>query len=557
MERKKKTGALQLEKYQVLILSIGMLNILGLASDMTLQGISYFGLTLYFYFVINGLTGSWITDYTAKYIKNKTARLQYTEGTHLWRAALLLTVLESLLVSGLLFLLAGPISRSLFLNERLSLCIRVLAPMLLVSGVYHALCGYLRGMGVGRCLKAVLLLQQILILFFSFGGSRLMKGYGEKVAALLQDQQIVYVYQAAGALGGVLLGMICGMLAAALFLLLFHSEFERMTQQDTSRTHERLGSHLKSAAAAGVFPALLNLSKRAFPLISYLLYLHTFVSGDTVELLEDSGLLFGIAVPAITLPVCVFLYLYYPMERQMALCLKNRDVRRYRDFLQTATTGIFLLPLSAGIIMAVLGEPFLKLILHECTAEQLLFLQLGGAFVPLLALSVLTNRSLFLLGYRKVSMLFAMISLLVQSVVCGILLAATELQEKTLFVSAAVYFLTDLVLTLVFLKKNIRFGFAYVRHMLINCVAALVSGFVISLLYRYVCSAWEVAAALFICIILYVLLYLTAFTMLKLLPAEMLVQIPGGRPAALYAGFFHTGHVSRVSHPDQDEEDAR
>ena len=148
----------------------------------------------------------------SKVVSSKVIRRQYKSAERVFQCAMVFAVCSG----GLLFLICEIFSN--FLASRMMLepmsapALKVLGPALLIVAVMGVFRGYFQGLGNMMPTAVSQILEQIFVLIGSIVGAYFLFGYGEKVGAILHNENYGPAYGAAGASLGPVIGAFVGLL---------------------------------------------------------------------------------------------------------------------------------------------------------------------------------------------------------------------------------------------------------------------------------------------------------------------------------------------------------
>lgn len=285
---------------------LGMIILLALGNMLGDNGIAYLAFALECFMLFWTLTGSKVADVLGKLLRARSARGQYKNADKLRRNALLLEGFAGLLGSLVLFACAGLLGEQLFGLTYSVEIIRILAPVVLLRTLVSVLLGYFQGEGTELPSVISYVMRPICILGFSILFVKLLGSYGQKVSALLRQENFTAMY------GG--MGVAAAILTAEALVLLFlflvyrgSRKKEKKTGGEGMRTTDTFGSQV-GILCAGMLPSVLTAILQQLPIWLGMFFFRGSV--EDVAALDDWGVLFGKYLPLVgilMLPACVFL----------------------------------------------------------------------------------------------------------------------------------------------------------------------------------------------------------------------------------------------------------
>ena len=148
----------------------------------------------------------------SKVVSAKMSKRQYKNANRAFQCAMIF----ALVAGGLTFLIVevfGDIIASKFILEPMSaMALKVLGPALLIVSVMGVFRGYFQGLGTMMPTAISQIIEQIFVLIASIAGAFILYNRGEKVGALLHNENYAPSYGAAGASLGPVIGSLIGLI---------------------------------------------------------------------------------------------------------------------------------------------------------------------------------------------------------------------------------------------------------------------------------------------------------------------------------------------------------
>lgn len=298
----------EIRKRQVEIGShvLEMVTLLVLGRILGDNGIVYIAFSVEAFLLFWTLTGGELREALGKMLRGKNARGQYRNAAMLKRNGLVLGGLTGILGGVAMFFCAAPLGESLFEISYCVVMIRILAPVVVLRTFSFILLGYFQGEGTEFPTVISCLMRQILIFGFALLFAGLLENYGQKVSALLKQNNFTAMY------GG--MGVALAILAAEALVLLFlflvyrgSRKLEKRGSGEGARITDTFGGQM-SALYSSLFPMILI---ALFEQLSVWIGMICYRRNVTLEEgLNDYGLFFGRYVPLmgiLLLPACALL----------------------------------------------------------------------------------------------------------------------------------------------------------------------------------------------------------------------------------------------------------
>lgn len=451
-------------------------------------GMGYYNTAYNFYNIILMISSFSIPAAISKVIAQKLALKEYRNAHRMFLCALGYVLVVGGIASLFLFFGAG-----LLVEAEVIPVLRVFAPTVFVYGILGVLRGYFQAHKSMAQTSVSQVLEQIANAIVSVGAAYLLIRSSFAAMEAPADREGKVLWGTRGAVGSAM-GTGAGVLVALLFMLgmyalnkkLIHGRIQRDRHEET----DSYGSILKTITLV-VTPFILStavyhlsstvnnvLYTRALPALKEL---------DTVEIHSRWGVFSGQAQTISNIPVAFASAMAAAMLPAVAQLTAAKKVGEARDKIGLAvkTTMIISIPCAVGLF--VLARPITSLLFRNTQeAENLAtgMLMALAVSVVFYALSTLNSQILQGLGRLNAPIINAGISLVLQTVVAGLLLFYTKLDLYSIAVANIVYSGAMCILNQISVRKAVGYRQEIPRTFLIPMLASAFMGAVAWAVYE-------------------------------------------------------------------------
>ncbi len=161
-------------------------------------GMGFFAVPLVLYYVVYTAFFNSLQSGIAKMVNIRNSKGINGNSRRIVKPALGYVVLVGLLITGIAYVVLQSVAVSVFKVTYPIPVIMILCVVLILNGIIDVLCGYHSGNGSEGVVTIINILKMILPIGFSLFIIRMFTGYGEKIAALLNNDVVVDAYAAMG-----------------------------------------------------------------------------------------------------------------------------------------------------------------------------------------------------------------------------------------------------------------------------------------------------------------------------------------------------------------------
>ncbi|MBE5851727.1 MAG: hypothetical protein E7299_02030 [Lachnospiraceae bacterium] len=535
--KRKKSHSNEIIEY--ILTSITVVNILLIAKSLGLHGIGYFAISMTFIYLVISFVSGWAGSFLTRYIKGRSTRKQYRNASNFFRGSLLAIGISSLVVTVVLVLFNNYVGKLLFKDIHIGLCICIAAPIVFLYSISVVFSGYFKGLGINR----PVLIYQIIRCFVTFTGSfyfmKITMNYGAKVSALLQNQEITYIYGAFGAIAGFVIGQFIGFITLFVFWILFHGEISRLIHSDTTRYSESILDCIRMISINGVVSGAKNVLFLCAPMINYILYLSFNKTTDGSFGIALGGCLFGIALPCMLFVIHLFMLWTQKSYKGMNTLIKNEDYTQIRNKHFNMILGLCTFGLFIAVSFAVLAPILIHGLSISLTESQNTFVSCFIACSVLVIGEIIHIRLNTLMNNKVFIYLASLLGFVIQTA-CFILgYKMLNMGIYSILFGTVVNTIVLNLLCIFRLGKRIRLGSASIRRLIMGLIVAFAGALVVLLIYQLFVKSINGIVLFLICFLPGFILYLLGMVFLQIIDYDEADQIPFGPVILQVARLLH------------------
>lgn len=464
-----------------------------------------------------------LPDAAEKLIRVRMSRGQYKSAGKIWKCALLYGMAAGVLTAGLLYLTAGVWMEKVFYVPYGTISLRLLIPSVALLAVTAVLQGCFQGMGSGMPTVVSKWVQVILAGTFAVFFCRKMMNYGEKAAALLQNQDMPSMYGSAG----VALGMTVGCIGSVFFLLIVYMGAGRgafRKNKEGIKAAENFGTAFRIFISA-MAPYMLGGFLLEFPMAAGI-FLFQKEQANIYLSVRNYGTFGGKYLMWLCLAVLPTVMGSLPLAGRLLSYMKKEENRQARDCFQV---GILWNMLSAGFVAA----------LFAATGFAGGLLRAGSISVLMVSLTVFFCCLLWENGRKKnvfLTLALGGICFILVSILC---LKITKGSVFSLVWGSLAQMLVMLMVCGFLVLRAFRFRVEWVRSVLFPLLSAAVSGIIMLLLGKVLIPALGNVVGTLICALIGMFTHLIMLLALKCGRERDLALLPGGRVLIKFGKILH------------------
>lgn len=469
--------------------------------------------------------GDGIVDVYAKMLRIRRKRGQFHDALAIKKRITFLQAFIGILFTVIIFLFADSIALKIFHLERAALIIRILAPVLLFRMFISILLGYFQSFGVYFIVSISFILRQLL--FWIFGRllceNRML--YGEKVAALLKNNDFIGMYGAMGLAISMVITELIILLALVIYYVLSEHNYDKKKMDKLLHKTEGLGETLGNYSYLNTNNILFGLLKRIFVLIPFIILSKN---------IDASGVFYGKFLVICSIPIMLMCSRYFLLYSRLVSVVRNHDNRMIRENIQTGIQYTWTVSLLVAVLLSVLApqitEAFFKgdVILKN-------YLQYGSVII--IVVSLLVFLCLVHLAHnRKIECVITMFITVILYYFIGNHMFAKEQKPEAIIYASIISLLIGVILlgAITIFLFNLRPDYITIFILPLICIG--VSGVIVLLMAKYMTPHIGNTISCIVGAILGTILYLAGLSLCRVFSESEIDRLYGpiGRKCLSY-----------------------
>ena len=469
----------------------------------------------------NGISGSF-----SKLLRYRRKRNQLQNVKAVKIRVTFVCLFFSIICSILLFICADKIALGIFHTKRAALIIRILAPLLPIHTMQALFCGYFQSFSVHMPIAVSCILRQVLFWISGnlLSGNRL--DYGQKVAALLKNDDYVGLYGAIGLCIALLITEIIITFSFLLFYLLSDKSADKIQFDRGLHKTESVGYTIRDLTLLNMPSAINGMIRRGFILIPFLLCIQAGVA----------GLYYGKLFVILSIPILLLCARFILLYSRMLSLIRNRDNRMTRDFIQTGIQYTWSVGLLMATLIAVLAPQFVNTFFSE---DILLISCLQKGAVLVLIIPLLIYFSMIHIAHsRKFEYTIILIITLIIHGILSKIMYHKEGNPESLLGAAIISLVIGLLLLGVLTIFQYGIRLEYVPVFLLPLICTGVTGIIVLLVAKYMTPHIGNQISMIIGTILGIVLYIASLGMCRVFSDLEMERIFGKFGRKLFSFVF-------------------
>ena len=500
------------------------------------RGMACFGMANEIYLVLAGAFSYGLAEAAALLVRYRVKRDQFKSAAKVLRGGLFIGGTIGVLLS-LLFLFFGHGFAKNVMNLPLAgLCVSLMAP----SMVFNVLTGVFRGYFKGNGSRVPEMHSQILHTIFLFTGGLIGAGllvkYGDKVSALLQNEDYAGAYGAMGAsIGFLTASVLCFLHALALFFLFRNKLKLQMSREMQKNTDTGLRIFSLLAGTGGLY-ILLWFCFQSLPLIDQSLFFTASKSAG--DMAGQWGTYYGKCLVVIGI-LCAVIDMICLLPIRRILISLDRDGQKIAGGkLATLVHQCAVLAVPAAVFLAVLAENVLDLLFKGNNRQAAGWLQLGSLII-VFSVFATVFMDILLKGRRmKYVVLVGAGALILHIITAEVLLRTTTLGISAVLIAVIVFYVAVSVAGFFLVSSMFQYRQEWIRTFAFTIVASAIAGGIAMLLNKLLLSLLGAGITLLIVVPVCTVIFLILLILARAFETQELEEMAGGRILEILAGLL-------------------
>lgn len=500
------------------------------------NGNAYFSVANELCMILAGMVSFGLSEAVTVLIRYRIRREQYKSAQMVLREALFIGAVIGLLFMAILGIGGSAISAQIVKLPLAGLSVRMMAPALfftIETGVFR---GYFQGNGSQIPSMHSKIIHTIIYVVGGLLGAAIMKDYGQKVAALLQNANHTAAYGAMGASIGILIASVLCFLHMLILFVVFSRESKRQRNHENVRNLDSRTHILYMITGTGIFHSLFWLLCSGQPLLDQQLFFRFQKNIENMDLLW--GIYYGKYLVLIGIPSLLILLLFISSICKIMALFEREDYRVAREKLGILIHQCAVVACPVAIFTAVFAENILNIIWKGNNQETATWIQLGSILIILMSFSAVFMEMIQKIKRVKAVLLISGIAFVVKIVITCILLINTNLGIKSLVIGNIVFFAGMAMISFWMLSSMLQYRQEWFRCFAITIIASAVSGVIAALLNKVFYSLLGSMIALIIGLVVAVICYLIFLVIGRGFTEEEMYSMPGGKLLLFISSWF-------------------
>lgn len=489
------------------------------------KGVGYFGIANELFIVIGCLFAYGLSEATASLVRYRIKREQFKNADRVMRGAVILALAMGGAFS-LIFLFAGHAYANHVIQLPLSgLAVSLMAPAIVFYGLTAVLKGYFQGNGSRVPAMHSKLLEIVFMMAGGLLGAGIMHKYGEKVSALLQNEDYAAAYGAMGAVIGLLSASVLCFLHMLLLFFLYHGRVKRQGAKEIQKNQDK-GLHIVYMLLGTGLPfALYATAFQILPFLDGGLFIR--FSKDTADAAALWGSYYGKYMVIIGIGGAVLSLVGAEPAKRIIFLWDREEYKAAKDKLGIVMLQIALLAVPTAIFTAVLSENLLNLLFKGNNGSPAVWVMWGSIIIIFYAFSSFFSHMLVRMRKMNYVIGYGLISLLAHIITVIVLLGNTDLGIMAVVIGNIVFYAMSAVFGYFLTGRNLQYT-QEIRSFAFTLIAAGIAGIIVMLLNRVFSSMLGSTISLVICLPIGILAYLILLVVSKGVRERELENMPGG-----------------------------
>jgi stage V sporulation protein B len=360
------------------------------------------------------------------------------------------------------------------------------------------------------------------------GASALYK-YGEKVGALLHNEDYAPAYGAAGASIGPVLGAVIGLLFLILIYVLYKKGNRKPNVRESANNVDSYSTIFRLIILT-ILPVLLSTTVYNISTIIDLRIYNRIMIEKGLDAVKayNWGVYSGKYRILVNVPIALANAMCSSIVPVLTSLMVQEDYRQAKEKISQAMRFTMIVAIPSTVGLAVLARPIISMLFTGEVDMAVTMLHFGSISVVVYTMSTLTNGVLQGINRMKVPVRNALISLVIHIIFLYIALEA-GMGINAVVWGDILFAVVVCILNAMEINRTLRYKQETVKTFIIPTIAAVIMGIVIEILSKILSNFAGNIVTVFIGMIVGVIVYFVALILLKGIDENDLRNMPGGR----------------------------
>lgn len=508
---------------------IGLLRRIPLTNIIGNKGNGYYATAYEVYYIMLIISSYSLPLAVSKVVSARISKHQYKNAQKAFHCAMAFAIVSGGAAFAAVEIFGNWIANR-FIEEPLSaMPLKVLGPALLIVSVMGVLRGYFQGIGTMMPTAVSQIIEQIFVVIVSLAGAIVLFGRGEKVGALLHNENYAPAYGAAGASLGPVVGAIVGLGFLMLIYMAYRPRMKYQIRKDVNSKEENYSTVFRIILLT-IVPVLLSTTVYNISnIIDVKIYNRVMIEKGFADIKADLwGVYTGQYKVLINVPLALANAMCSSVVPVLTGLLVRSQLKEIEQKINQAMRFTMMITIPSAVGLTVLARPIITMLFPDKGDLAVNLLQVGSVLVIFLSMSTLTNGVLQGINKVNVPVIHSAIALVIHVAVLYLMLQM-DMGIQGVVYSNIVFAVIMCVLNALAIRREIHFHQEWVRTFVIPFVSALIMGGVILGLSKLLTQFMGNILSVIVCILVGVVVYFVALILLKGLTETDMKSMPGGR----------------------------
>lgn len=501
------------------------------------KGVAYFGMANEIYFVIAGTVAFGLSEAVTVLVKYRVKREQFKSTRWVLNGALVTGGIIGAVFS-IFFGTAGHFAAKNIMHMPLAgLAVTMMAPAMFFFILTNVLRGYFQGNGS----RVPSIHSQILHLIFLFVGGLigtvLLRGYGVKVSALLQNEDYARAYGAMGASIGFLSASILCFFHALILYLIYKSSLKKQMSREIQKNKDSGFRIVHMLLGTGVIYSLYFFLFNALPLVDQ--YLVFFFGAAEDGIVSAWGAYYGKCLVLIGVIGGLIHISCLGTVRRTVGYMDRQEYRVAREKLGILIHQCAAAVIPSAVFLAVFAENILGLLYPSVDSQTVIWVQLSSVVLVFFTYTLVFIEIFIKSRKMKYAVLTGSGAMILHIGILFFLLKTTKLGITAVLISNIIFYVITSVVGFLLISRFYQYRQEWMKSFAVTIVDSCIAGVIAMLLNKVFTPMIGMTASLISCLLTVIVVYIILLVVTRAFRREELEEIPGGKILILLAGLFH------------------
>ena len=502
------------------------------------KGMACFGSANEIYFIVAGTFSFGLSEAVSVLVRYRVRREQYKSAQRVLGGALLLGGLAGAFLGLFILVLSKKVAGGILHMPIAGLAVSMMAP----SIFFFILTGIFRGYFQGNGSRVPAMHSQVLQVIFTYAGgiagAFMYREYGQKVSALLRNEDYTSAYGAKGACIGILAASILCFLHVLVIYFVFRRNIRNQLGREMQKNQDSRLYIFRMILGTGGIYALYWFFFHASVLAGEIVLFQ--FSKETAGLIGKWGAYYGKALAITGIAGEIVCMACLAPVRRIAVLWEREEYRAAREKVAVLIHQCAAIAIPTAVLLAVLSENLLNVIFGGDNHQTAVWIQTGSITIVFFVLSTVFT-DMLLKGKRISYAVGIGASAFVLHIGVMILLVNTGWDIPALIVGSIAFYMVITGCGFWIIMRKLQYNQEWIRTFAVTIVASAITGVIAMLLNKVFEPLLGALVSLLICVMVSVLVYLVLLTFMRAFRDDEMDEMAGGFLFRKLAEVFHIG----------------